>query len=65
MLYMPALAARRQNPCVRALEDRLAAQGRLAGKQRVAAAMRKLLVLCYGVLKTGQPFDPNWTATPA
>ncbi|MBK1670528.1 hypothetical protein CKO28_21125 [Rhodovibrio sodomensis] len=65
MLYMPALAARRQNSCVRALDDRLAAKGRLAGKQRVAAAMRKLLVLCYGVLKTGQPFDPNWAATPA
>jgi hypothetical protein len=22
------------------------------------AAMRKLLVLCFGVLKTGKPFDP-------
>ena len=24
----------------------------------VVAAMRKLLVLCFGVLKTGKPFDP-------
>jgi len=22
--------------------------------------MRKLLVLCYGVLKTGRPLDPDW-----
>lgn len=65
MLYMPALSARRANPCVRALDARLAAQHRLARKQRVAAAMRKLLVLCYGVLKTGRPFDPNWAQQPA
>jgi hypothetical protein len=26
-------------------------------KQIVVAAMRKLLVLCFGVLKTGRPFD--------
>jgi len=24
----------------------------------VVAAMRKLLVLCFGVLKTRKPFDP-------
>ena len=27
-------------------------------KQIVVAAMRKLLVICFGVLKTGKPFDP-------
>jgi len=26
----------------------------------VAAAMRKLVRLIYGVLKQGQPFDPHW-----
>jgi transposase len=26
----------------------------------VGAAMRKLVHLAYGVLKTGQPFDPEW-----
>ena len=49
---------RRFNPAVKALADRLKAQGRLKGKQIVVAAMRKLLTLCFGVLKTGQPFDP-------
>lgn len=65
LLYMPALSARRANPCVRDLDARLAQQQRLAGQQRVAAAMRKLLVLCYGVLKTGRPFDPNWAQQAA
>jgi hypothetical protein len=32
--------------------------GRLQPKQIVVAAMRKLLVLCFGVLKTGKRFDP-------
>jgi len=57
-LYMPALSAMRYNPAVAALADRLKAQGRLKGKQIVIAAMRKLLVLCFGVLKTGKEFDP-------
>ena len=37
---------------------RLQSRGRLNRKQIVIAAMRKLLVLCFGVLKTGKPFDP-------
>jgi transposase len=51
-LYMPALSAMRYNPAVIALVDRLKARGRLKGKQIVIAAMRKLLVLCFGVLKS-------------
>ena len=42
-----------------ALRQRLRDQGRLKPKQIVGAAMRKLLHLCFGVLKTGKPFDPN------
>ncbi|MDL5365698.1 IS110 family transposase, partial [Xanthomonas sp. NCPPB 2654] len=30
-----------------------------AGKQIVCAAMRKLLHLAYGVLKSNTPFDPQ------
>ena len=58
-LYFPALAALRWNPLVAALRQRLRDQGRLKPKQIVGAAMRKLLHLCFGVLKTGKPFDPN------
>jgi transposase len=62
-LYLPALAALRWNPLVAALRQRLRDQGRLKPKQIVGAAMRKLLHLCFGVLKTGKPFDPDH-ATP-
>jgi hypothetical protein len=27
----------------------------------IGAVMRKLVHLAYGVLKTGRPFDPEWT----
>jgi len=56
-LYMPAMVAMRHNPAVAALAARLRAQGRLKPKQILIAAMRKLLVICFGVLKTGRPFD--------
>lgn len=56
-LYFPALSAIRHNPIVRALATRLKEKG----KEKmiiVGAAMRKLLQLAYGVLKSGRPFDP-------
>ena len=56
-LYMPALSAMRYNSAIMALVSRLKSRGRLKPKQIVVAAMRKLLVLCFGVLKTGRPFD--------
>lgn len=60
-LYMPALVALRHNPIIRELGRRLEKKGH-SGKYVVVAAMRKLLRLIYGVLKQGQPFDPQWTA---
>jgi hypothetical protein len=59
-LYFPALSALKHNPLVKALRERLAAKAGFKPKQIVAAAMRKLLHLCYGVLKTGERFDPQW-----
>lgn len=56
-LYMPALVAKRFNPCIRAFCQRLAAHGK-PPMVVLGAAMRKLLVLAYGVVKSGQPFDP-------
>lgn len=55
-LYMPALVAMTHNPAVKALSERLKAKGK-PGKQIVCAAMRKLLHIAYGVLKSGKPFD--------
>lgn len=57
-LYFPAVVAGQHNPVVRAFCERLKAKGK-AGKVIVCAAMRKLLTLAYGVLKSGRPFDPN------
>jgi transposase len=57
VLYMAAMAAVRTNPVIRRQAERL----RAAGKSEMVvlgAAMRKLVVLCYGVLKRGKPFDP-------
>jgi len=60
-LYWPAITALRFNPIIMALGERLAKKGK---KKMViiGAAMRKLLQLAYGVLKSGQPFDPNFAA---
>jgi transposase len=32
--------------------------------QAVGACMRKLLMICYGVLKNRRPFDPDWSRKP-
>ncbi len=63
-LYMPALTALRCNPLIQAMGRRLKEQGR-SGKYIVTAAMRKLLRLIYGVIKSGKPFNPHWLAQPA
>jgi len=58
-LYMPAVVARRCNPIIRAFCDRLVQSG-LQPMEVIGAAMRKLLHLVFGILKTGRPFDPNY-----
>lgn len=58
-LYWPAIVAMRHNPLLRAFAQRL----RAAGKPTmviIGALMRKLLHQVYGILKSGQPFDPNY-----
>lgn len=57
-LYLPAVVSMRHNAAIRAMTERLRARGK-AGKQIVCAAMRKLLCIAYGVLKSGQPFNPQ------
>jgi len=56
-LYMPALVAMSHNPLIRGF----CARPREGGKCSmviIAAAMRKLVHIIYGVLKNGRPFDP-------
>jgi transposase len=57
-LYMAAIAALRSNAIIRAFADRLRERGKRP-KEVIVAVMRKLLVLVFGVLKTGRPFDPQ------
>lgn len=59
-LYFPAITALRCSPFFQQWAEGL----RQRGKSKMAvigAAMRKLVHLAYGVLKTGKPFDPEWT----
>ena len=57
-LYFPAIAAIKHNPYVKDLSERLRARGKCP-MQVIGAAMRKLVHLAYGVLKSGRPFDPR------
>jgi hypothetical protein len=56
---MAAISAKKHNPIIRAFCERLIANGKCP-KEAVCAAMRKLLHIAYGVLKSGKPFDPNY-----
>ena len=58
-LYFPAMAALRFNPAIRAMGERLKASGKCK-MVILGAAMRKLLCLAFGVLKSGKPFDPSF-----
>ncbi len=58
-LYMPALVALEWNPVVQALDERMTKTNHHR-MEIVIAAMRKLLYLAYGVLKTQLPFDPDY-----
>jgi len=57
--YMPALVAMRFNPIISNFQRRLKENGK-KGKVVVCAAMRKLVHIIYGVLKTGKPFNPDY-----
>lgn len=58
LLYMPAVVARRCNPHIKALNERLLAKGKCK-MAAIGAAMRKLAHLCFGVVHSGKPYDPN------
>jgi len=59
-LYFPAISAMRFNPQIILFCDRLAEKHK-PNMVVIAAAMRKLLCLSLGVLKSGLPFDPSYT----
>lgn len=58
-LYWPAIVAMQHNPPLRAFAKRL----QRAGKAKlviIGALMRKLIHQVFGVLKSNQPFNPNF-----
>jgi len=59
VLYMAAIVGTQHNPHVKALYLRLQARGKTK-MSALGAAMRKLVHLCFGVLKTRQPYQPNY-----
>lgn len=59
ILYMPAMTAWTHNPLIRPFCERLKTNGK-NGKAIVCAAMRKLIHIAFGVIKSGKPFDPQF-----
>jgi len=59
VLYMAAIVAKRCNPHVKAVYERLLARGK-SKMSALGAAMRKLVHLCFGVLKTRQPYRHDY-----
>jgi transposase len=55
LLFLPAMVALRYNPIIKEFGDRLKAKKK-NGKVVIVAAMRKLLHIIFGVLKTNEAF---------
>ena len=60
-LYMPAVSATQWNPQLRTFYNILLARGKTE-KQAITAVMRKLVHLCYGVVKNQTPYIENYGA---
>lgn len=59
LLYMAGVVASQYNPHIHALYQRLLAAGK-AKMAAIGACMRKLVHLCFGVIKTRQPYQPDY-----
>jgi transposase len=57
-LYMAAVVATTYNPDIKALYQRLTNKGK-SKMSALGAAMRKLVQICFGVLKHQQPYQPQ------
>ena len=60
-VFLPTVTGLRFNPVLKGFFERLVKAGK-PKMQAVGACMRKLVMLCYGVLKNRQPFDPQWAS---
>lgn len=62
-LYMATQSAQRHNPQIRAFSERLTGKGKRP-KVVIVACMRKLLVMLNAIIRTQQPWNPQYTAVP-
>jgi transposase len=60
-LYMPSITAIRFNSLIKQFAEQLTNNGKRK-RAIIGAVMRKLVHIMYGVLKSKQPFDPNYAA---
>ena len=63
-LFLPTQTAVRFNPLLKAFFRRLVEAGK-PKMQAVGACLRKLVMVCYGVLKNRTAFDPDWASKKA
>ena len=59
ILYMAAIVATQHNPHLKALYQLLQERGK-SKMSAIGAVMRKLVHLCFGVLKTRQPYQADY-----
>lgn len=59
-LYMPALVAKRWNPCLATFAARLKANGK-STRAILGALSHKMLRILVGMLRSGTDFNPNWS----
>lgn len=57
-LWMPALVAKSRAPQLKRLYDRLRERGR-THRQALVACVRKLLMIVYGILRSGNPYSSS------
>lgn len=57
-LYLPSVVATKHNPDVKDLYQRLLAKGKTK-MAALGAAMRKLVHICFGVIKNQSPYQPR------
>jgi transposase len=62
MLYMAAIVGIRHNRHVKTLYERLLNRGK-SKMAALGAAMRKIVHLCFGVLKNRTPYMENFAPT--
>ena len=61
LLYMPALSAIQHNPVIRKMAKRMEQNGK-PPKVIICAAMRKLLVIAFTLVRKRELFDPQFSA---